>query len=366
MVRDRKIRRAGIVSVGQYVPETVLSNLDLEKMVDTSDDWIVERTGIRQRHVVQNGQYQSDLALRASREALARAGWSPRDLDYIVVGTVTPDHIFPCSANILGAKLGAVGVPSYDVLAACSGFLYALHQATAAIEAGRVRRALVVGSEAMSSIIDWEDRTTCVIFGDAAGAVLLEAVSEPFGIVDMILGSDGRHQKILHMPAGGSACPASHETVEKRQHFVRMEGREVFKLAVRKMGEVGEELLTRNRVRPSQLGCFIAHQANSRIVDATAKRLKLKPQQVYSNIQRYGNTTAATIPTCIYEAEAEGKIKRGDWVLLVSFGAGLTWAGVLMKWAVKPLPKLEEEVLAGMAYDSYSEELKPGRGWPRQ
>jgi 3-oxoacyl-[acyl-carrier-protein] synthase-3 len=364
-VKRQTARRVGIVSVGKYMPPHVVTNFDLEQMVDTSDEWIRERTGIVERHLARNGERQSDLAVRASREALARVGWSPKDLDLIVVGTVTPDYIFPSSANMLAGKLGAIGTPSYDVLAACSGFMYSLWQAVGMVESGRASRALVVGSEIMSAVIDWEDRTTCVLFGDGAGAVLLEKVDEPYGIYDVEIGSDGRFYDLLHMEAGGSANPATHETVEKRMHYLRMEGGEVFKLAVRKMTEISEALLERNHVRPDQLGCFIAHQANIRIIDATTKRLGLKPSQVYNNIDKYGNTTSATIPTCIYEAEEQGIIKKGDWVLLVSFGAGLTWAGILLRWAVDRLPKLEE-ITAEMATDSLSEKLRPGGDWPRR
>ncbi|HDS30156.1 MAG TPA: ketoacyl-ACP synthase III [Firmicutes bacterium] len=365
MVRKKIVRRAGIVSVGKYMPPNVVTNFDLEKIVDTSDEWIRERTGIIERHMVKNGEKQSDLALIASREALARAGWSPKDLDMIIVGTVTPDHIFPSSANLLAGKLGAIGAPSYDVLAACSGFLYSLWQGVVAIESGRADRVLVVGSEIMSTLINWEDRSTCVLFGDGAGVVLLKAVDAPYGIHDMEIGSDGRFYDLLHMKAGGSAYPATHETVEKRMHTLYMEGSEVFKLAVRKMTEISESLLERNRIRPEQLGCFIAHQANIRIIDSTTKRLRLKPNQVYNNIDKYGNTTSATIPTCLYEAEEQGMIKKGDWVLLISFGAGLTWGGILMKWAVDRLPKTEE-VAVDTVSDVLSTKLRPGGDWANQ
>jgi 3-oxoacyl-[acyl-carrier-protein] synthase-3 len=282
------------------------------------------------------------------------------------VGTVTPDHIFPSSANTLAGKLGVIGPPSFDVLAACSGFIYALYQAVCSIESGRADRVLVVGSEVMSSIFDWEDRATCVLFGDGAGAVLLEPVREPLGIVDMILGSDGRHYDILNMPAGGSALPASHETIDKHQHYLKMNGAEVFKLAVRQMGDVSTTLLGRNRLRPQDISCFIAHQANARIIEATAKRLGLRPNQVYNNIDKYANTTSATIPTCLYEAEAEGRIRKGDWVLLVTFGAGLTWGGILMRWAARRLPKGELPKTPDTASDFLPDRLRPGREWEQE
>ncbi len=347
-----------------YMPPKVLTNFDLEKMVDTTDEWIRERTGVCERRLAVNGECQSDLSALASREALARVGWDPKDLDAIVVGTVTPDHIFPSSANMLAGKLGAIGTPSYDVLAACSGFMYALWQGIMTIESGRADKVLVVGSEIMNRIIDWDDRATCVLFGDGAGAVLLEAVEEPYGVMDIEIGSDGRYYDLLHMEAGGSTYPSSHESVEKDMHYLRMAGAEVYKLAVRKMTEVSKVLMERNNVKPEDISCFITHQANARISEATAKRLKLKPEQLYSNINRYGNTTSATIPTCIYEAEAEGRIKKGDCVLLASFGAGLTWAGILMRWAADPLPKYEENY-AAMAMESLPEKLKPIRDWNR-
>jgi len=359
-------RRAGIVSVGKYMPPGILTNKDFEEMVDTTSEWILERTGIRQRHVVRNGERQSDLALKASREALARVGWRPSDLDLIVVGTVTPDHIFPASANTLAGKLGAIGVPSYDVLAACSGFLYALHQAVTAIESGRVDRALVVGADVMSSITNYEKRETCVLFGDGAAAVLLESIEEPYGIIDIEIGSDGRYQKLLHLPAGGSAHPATHETVDRGEHFIHMEGHETFKIAVRQMYSVAKELLDRNGLTSDDVSMFIGHQANLRIIDAVTKRLKLTKDRIYNNIERYGNTTSATIPSCIYEAELEQKIKKGDNILLVSFGAGLTWGGVLVKWAVDPLPRLDLISSEDASTDTYSDRLRPGRDWRKQ
>jgi len=361
-----RIKKAAIVSVGKYMPPDIFTNEDIEKLVDTSDDWITTRTGIKQRRIAKNGELQSDLAEKASREALTRAGWTPDDLDMIVVGTVTPDHIFPSSANTLAAKLGALGCPSYDILAACSGFMYALYQGTTAIESGRAKRVLVVGSEVMSSILNWKDRTTCVLFGDGAGAVLLEATNGPNGIVDLEMGSDGRYYNLLHMKGGGCANPPTHDTVDKGWHYVEMEGQETFKLAVRTMHDTAKKLLERNRVRSRQISTFIGHQANLRIIDAVTKRLKLRPNQIFNNIQLYGNTTAATIPTCIYEAEAEGRIKKGDWVLLVSFGAGLTWAGALLKWAVGPLPKIKAvDSAKDVAHDTYPDRLKPGREWQR-
>lgn len=362
-MKGRRKKRVGIVSVGKYMPHAVLANSDLVEIVDTSDEWIIERTGIRERRVVANGERQSDLAERASREALARVGWSPQDLDMIIVGTVTPDHLFPSSANTLAGKLGAIGTPSFDVLAACSGFLYALYQGMTVIESGRAKRVLVVGCDVMTSITNWDDRATCVLFGDGAGAILLEEVDEPLGIVDIVIGSDGRYFDLLNMPAGGSACPATHETVDKRMHKLHMQGKETYKLAVRIMEEVSTQLMDSCHVKSRDLACFIGHQANLRIIEAVTKRLGLKPEQVHNNIERYGNTTSATIPTCLYEAEMERKIKKGDWVLLVTFGAGLTWGGALMRWAADPLPILEEAAVADAVAGSYPEKLRPGRDW---
>ncbi len=364
--KEPKVRRAGIVSVGKYIPEGVMTNFDIEKIVDTSDEWIRGRTGICERHFVTNGQRQSDLALNASREALARVGWTPQDLDMVIVGTVTPDHIFPSSANTLAGKLGAIGVPSFDILAACSGFMYSLHQGMVSIVSGMADRVLVVGSEVMSSIMNWQDRTTCVLFGDAAGAVLLEEVEEPYGIVDYEIGSDGRYYDLLYMPGGGSAQPATHESIDKAMHTLHMEGSETFKFAVRSMYKTATDLLKRNGVDPEDLGLFIGHQANIRIIDAVTKRLKLRDDQVYNNINKYGNTTSATIPLCIHEAEEQGMIKKGDWVVLVSFGAGLTWAGTLIKWGIDPLPSVAAAEAADAASDTYSEKLKPGRDWVKR
>jgi 3-oxoacyl-[acyl-carrier-protein] synthase-3 len=343
-----------------------VTNFDLEEMgIDTSDDWIRTRTGIHERRIVTNGLRQSDLSLHASREALMRVGWSPDDLDLIIVATVTPDHIFPASANTLAAKLGAVGVGSFDLVNACSGFIYGIFQASAAIESGRANRVLVVGSEIMSSILDWEDRATCVLFGDGAAAVCLEAVEEPYGFRDFILGSDGRYGDLLYMPGGGSAMPASNDSIDRRQHFIKMNGGEVFKFAVKKMKEVSEELLERAGITPEDIGVFIPHQANIRIIDACTKRLGLKKHQVVTNIHKYGNTTSATIPTAIYEAEAEGRINKGDWILLVTFGAGLTWGGTLMQWAVDKLPSGTSFMSDDAAYDSYSSSLRPGQDFNR-
>ena len=349
------------------MPSRVLTNADLERIVDTSDEWIVERTGIRERRLIEDGQRQSDLGNYAAQEALDRAGVRPDQVDLVIVGTVTPDHSFPSSANTIAGKLGIVGPPSFDITAACSGFAYAMHQGVCAVESGRADRVLVIGSEVMSSIVDWSNRNTCVLFGDGAGAVLLEEVREPFGIVDIVIGSDGRdrYYEILNMPAGGSAMPPSRDTVENGLHYLRMNGSEVYKLAVKNMCDISNMLMRRNRLRASDIGCFVAHQANLRIIEASAKRLGLKPSQVYTNIQRYGNTTSATIPTALYEAEAEGKIRRGSWVLCVTFGAGLTWGGFLMRWAVRPLPKPAALAGARAASDSYLEQLRPDRDWER-
>ncbi|MCX6645328.1 MAG: ketoacyl-ACP synthase III [bacterium] len=363
---QKKTRRANVVSLGKYMPPDILTNFDLEQMVDTSNEWIVERTGIRERHVVKNGMRQSDLALNASREALARVGWAPTDLDAIIVGTVTPDHIFPSSANALAGKLGAIGVPSWDVLAACSGFMYSLYQGVVTVESGRADRVLVVGAEIMTSIVDWDDRSTCVLFGDGAGVLLLEATEEPCGVIDLEIGSDGRYPKLLHMPGGGSAHPATHETVDNKLHTLHMEGQETFKVAVKTMLNVTQTLLNRNNVKSEEIGVYIGHQANLRIIDAVTKRLRLRPDQVYNNIEKYGNTTSATIPSCLYEAEMKGMIKKGDWVVLVSFGAGLTWGGALIKWGIDPLPVLGDELEAGDSVsENYSDQLKPGRDWQR-
>lgn len=325
-------RRAAITSLGRHLPERVMTNADLEKIVDTTDEWIRTRTGIHQRHVVEPGTPTSELAVRAAREALERRGMAPSEVDCIIVATVTPDMIFPATACVVQAKLGASKAWGFDISAACSGFLYALTMGAQFVETGAHRAVLVIGADVMTSILDYQDRATCVLFGDGAGAVLLEARTDGTGIVDFLHEVDGSGACHLHMPAGGSARPASHETVDRREHFVKQDGQHVFKYAVRKFADTSRHLLERNGVSPESIDLFVAHQANLRIIDSAKERLRLPEEKVVKNIQRYGNTTAATIPLALGTALDEERLKGEELVLLASVGAGFTVGSVLMRW----------------------------------
>jgi 3-oxoacyl-[acyl-carrier-protein] synthase-3 len=328
--------RAGITSLGRYVPERVMTNADLEKMVATSDEWIRTRTGIERRHVVEPGTPTSELAVRAARECLERAGVLARELDVIIVATVTPDMVFPATACILQDKLQASKAWGFDLSAACSGFLYALTMGAQFVETGAHRRVLVVGADVMTSILNYEDRATCVLFGDGAGAVLLEPRDDGTGILDFLHEVDGSGACHLHMPAGGSLRPASHETVDQKMHFVRQDGQHVFKYAVRKFADASQRLLERNRVAPADVDLFVAHQANLRIIDAAKDRLGLPDAKVVKNIHEYGNTTAATIPLALGTALDQKRLATGDTVLLASVGAGFTVGSVLLRWSGVP------------------------------
>ena len=326
--------RAKISALGTYVPPRLLTNADLEKMVDTDDQWILERTGIRERHIVDKGVATSDLAVEAAKKALAERGLEPRDMEAIIVGTVTPDMFFPSTACLVQHKLGAKGIWGFDLSAACSAFLYALQAGTQFISTGAHKRVMVIGADVMSSIIDYTDRATCVIFGDGAGAVILEPVDgDSLGIIDFIHEVDGSGGCSLYMPGGGSLNPSTHETVEQNMHYVHQDGQAVFKFAVRKQAEVCEKLLQRNGLKGSDIDAFIPHQANRRIITATADRLGLRPESVIINIDRYGNTTAGTIPLAMETARQEGKLKKGDLVLLAAVGAGFTVGATLLRWA---------------------------------
>ena len=336
-LKPRHSVRAKISSVGAYVPPRLLTNADLEKLVATNDAWITERTGIRERHVVEKGIGTSDLAVEAARKCLAARGVDPSEVEVIIVATVTPDMLFPATACLVQDKLGAKGAWGFDLSAACSGFPYALQVGAKLVESGAHKKVLVIGADVMSSIIDYTDRATCVIFGDGAGAVLLEPCDEAAGeagLVDFWHEIDGSGAVSLNMPAGGSLRPASAETVEKRQHFVHQEGQAVYKFAVRKMAEAAETVLARNGVTGADLGCFIPHQANKRIIESTADRLGMNIERVIINIDRYGNTTAATIPLAMSTAMEEGRIKKGDLVLLASVGAGFTVGATLLRWEI--------------------------------
>ena len=327
--------RAKITALGTYVPPRILSNADLEKMVETTDQWIMERTGIRERHLVDKGVATSDLAAEAARKALRERGIAADDLEVIVVGTVTPDMFFPATACLVQHKLGARKVWGFDLSAACSAFVYALQAGAQFIETGAHKKVLVIGADVMSSIIDYTDRATCVIFGDGAGAVLLEpaADGEEFGLIDFVHEIDGSGGCALYMPGGGSLHPSTHDTVENKMHFVHQDGQAVFKYAVRKMAEVCEKLLQKNGFTGKDVDCFIPHQANKRIITATGDRLGLRPEATIINIERFGNTTAATIPLAMQTARDEGKLKKGSLVMLASVGAGFTTGATLLRWA---------------------------------
>jgi 3-oxoacyl-[acyl-carrier-protein] synthase-3 len=323
--------RAAITAVGGYVPEKILTNKDLEKLVDTNDEWIQSRTGIRERHIMEDGKATSDICVEAINQILAKTKISPDEIDVILVATVTPDHVFPATANIVSHKIGAKNAFSFDIGAACSGFLYALETGVKFIESGKYKKVLVCGADKMSSIIDYQDRNTCIIFGDGGGAVLLEPTTEDVGVIDSILRSDGVGKEFLHQKAGGSMLPASHETIDKRMHFVFQEGKTVFKFAVTNMADISREIMDRNGLTGETVDYLAAHQANLRIIDATAKRMELDKEKVLINIDKYGNTTAGTIPLLFYDFEH--KFKKGDNIILAAFGGGFTWGSVYLKWA---------------------------------
>jgi 3-oxoacyl-[acyl-carrier-protein] synthase-3 len=329
------MRRVKIAGLSTYVPPKVLSNKDLERLVDTSDEWIIQRTGIRERHIVEPGVATSDLALIAAQGALREAGITPEQLGFIVVGTTTPDTIFPSTACMLQTKLGAPRAWGFDLGAACSGFTYALTTAMQMVATGATDYALAVGADVMSSIIDYTDRTTCVLFGDGAGAVVVTAAAEgePH-IIDFAHKIDGSGGAALCMPAGGSRMPATHETVDKRLHYVKQEGAAVFKFAVKNTEEISRLLLERNGFDPSQIDLFVSHQANRRIIEAATERLGLGPDKVIINLEMYGNTTAGTIPLALADARRQGRLKKGDLVLLASVGAGFTVGAVLLRWSL--------------------------------
>jgi 3-oxoacyl-[acyl-carrier-protein] synthase III len=311
-----------------------MTNKDFEKIVETSDEWILSRTGIRERHVVDKGMATSDMATEAAKCALLRQGASPKDLDALIVATVTPDMLFPSTACLVQHKLGAEGVWGFDLSAACSAFVYALQTGAQFLASGAHKKVMVIGADTMSSILDYTDRATCILFGDGAGAVILEPGEDGMGLIDFEHEIDGSGGCSLYMPGGGSLNPSTHETVDKKMHYVHQDGQAVFKYAVRKMGDVCERLLTRNGVTAADIDCFIPHQANQRIIKATAERVGLTPEKVVINIDRYGNTTAATIPLAMQTAMDEGRLKKGDLVLLASVGAGFTVGATLLRWSL--------------------------------
>lgn len=334
-MRPKQARRAKISALGTYVPDRILTNADLEKMVETSDQWIVERTGIRERHLVAKGQATSDMAAEAAKKCLAERGIGPEEVEAIIVATVTPDMMFPATACLVQNKLGAKGAWGFDLSAACSGFVYALQMGTKLVESGAHSKVLVIGADTMSSIIDYTDRATCILFGDGAGAVLIEPAAEgEIGMIDYVHEIDGSGACSLYMPGGGSLNPPSAETVAKKMHYVHQDGQAVYKYAVRKMAEATERVLERNGITGADLGCFIPHQANKRIIASTADRLGMPPERVIINIDRYGNTTAGTIPIAMQTAREEGRLKKNDLVLIASVGAGFTTGASLLRWEI--------------------------------
>lgn len=323
---------AAITAVGGYVPETILSNADLEKMIDTTDEWITTRTGIKERRILRGeGMGTSDMAAKAVQMILDKTGIDPLDIELLICATTTPDHTFPATANIITDKCGLKNAYGYDVNAACSGFLYSLTTAAQFIETGRHKKVIVVGGDKMSSIMNYEDRATCIIFGDGCGAVLLEPNDEGNGIIDSILRSDGAGKAHLHQKAGGSVKPASIETVMNKEHYVYQEGQTVFKFAVTNMAEVAYDIMQRNQLSHEDVKWLVPHQANKRIIDATRERMGLAEEKVMINIERFGNTTNGTLPLCLWEWE--NKLNKGDTIILAAFGGGFTWGSTYIKWA---------------------------------
>ncbi len=324
--------RAAITGVHGYVPEDVLTNADLEKIVDTSDEWITTRTGIKQRHILKGeGLGTSFMAAEAVRGLLKKTGTDAKEVDLVICATVTPDYLFPSTANLVCTQVGIPSIGSFDILAACSGFIYGLSVGAQFIESGKYKKVIVIGGDKMSSIIDYTDRTTCVLFGDGAGAVLLEPTTEEVGLVDFLLHSDGTGENHLIMKGGGSKNPASLQTIDNRWHYISQEGPQVFKFAVTKMADAAAEIMQRNNLSGDDISWLVPHQANKRIIDATANRMNIGPEKVMMNIQNYGNTTAGTIPLCLFDYESQ--LKKGDNLVLAAFGGGFTWGAAYLKWA---------------------------------
>lgn len=323
---------AAITAVGAYVPEDKLTNADLEKIVDTNDEWIRSRTGIEERRILKGeGKATSDMVAPAVLQLCEKRGIDPKEIECLIVATVTPDMVFPATANIACDKIGATNAFGFDLSAACSGFLFALSQGAALIESGRYKKVVVCGADKMSAIVDYSDRTTCILFGDAAGAVLLEPSTDGLGIQDSLLKSDGSGANYLRLKAGGSKYPASIETVMAKEHYAYQEGQTVFKFAVKGMADISAELIEKNNLKPEDIAWLVPHQANLRIIDATANRMGLSKDKVMINIQKYGNTTAATIPLCLWEWEKQ--LHKGDNIILAAFGGGFTWGATWVKWA---------------------------------
>ena len=324
--------KAAITGIQGWVPPYILTNKELESIVDTTDEWIMSRTGIKERHILKgDGLGTSDMAAEAVKGLLEKTGTKPEEIEMVLCATVTPDMIFPATANIVSDKVGIKNAFSFDMNAACSGLLYALVTASKYIETGACKKIIVIGADKMSSITDYTNRETCVLFGDAAGAILLEPTTENVGIMDSILHCDGAGRNYLHMKAGGSVKPPTYDTIDAREHFVYQEGQQVFKFAVTKMADVAAEIMARNNLRSEDIAYLVPHQANLRIIDATARRMGIGTDQVMINIERYGNTTGGTIPLCLWEWE--NKLKKGDNIILAAFGGGFTWGSIWLKWA---------------------------------
>lgn len=324
--------KAAITGVNGYLPDYVLSNEELEKMVDTNDEWITSRTGIKERRILKGeGLGTSFMAAEAVRGLLKKTNTDPKDIDLVICATVTPDYLFPSTANLVCTQVGIPSICSFDILAACSGFIYALSTGAQFIESGRFKKVIIIGADKMSSIVDYTDRTTCVLFGDGAGAVLLEPTSENEGIIDFMLHSDGSGENNLIMKGGGSRNPASHETIDKKYHYIHQEGPSVFKFAVTNMADAAANIMEKNNLKGEDIKWLVPHQANKRIIDATANRMGIGSEKVMLNIQKYGNTTAGTIPLCLFDYE--NQIKKGDNLILAAFGGGFTWGSVYIKWA---------------------------------
>ncbi len=326
--------KANITATGKYLPKEVLTNHDMAKLVETSDEWIQTRTGIRERRKVQKGEATVEMSTNAVRDLMERYDLDAKEIDAIIVATVTPDMILPCSAALVQKNINAVNAWGYDLSAACSGFLFGLESGAALIESGRCEKVIVIGADTMSSILNYEDRNTCILFGDGAGAVLLEP-SEEFGIIDSELRIDGTGGEFLRVDGGGSLHPASHETVSNKLHYVRQDGKTVYKFAVRGMADISYEVAERNNLKGDDISLFIPHQANKRIIDAAAKRLGLKESQVMINIDTYANTTSATIPICIAEVSEKNRLNIGDNVIISTFGAGFSWGAMYLKWGMQ-------------------------------
>ncbi len=329
-----KLKRAGIIGIGSHVPEKVLTNFEIEKIVDTSDEWIVSRTGIKKRRIADENTATSDLSTMAAKKAMECAGVQPEEIDLIIVATVTPDMAFPATACIVQKNIGATKAAAFDLEAGCSGFIYAMAVGKNFIETGMYKRVLVIGAETISKILDWKDRNTCVLFGDGAGAVVLGEVSPEEGILSSYLGADGSGGESLNLPAGGSRIPLTVENIHDRMHYLKMSGSEVFKFAVRAMGDAAKKAVELANLPVEDIDYIVPHQANIRIIEASAKRLKMPMEKVYVNLHEYGNMSAASIPVALDEAYKKEKIKKGDKVILVGFGAGLTWGSSLIKWSI--------------------------------